>query len=208
MGSSIEEELVMIRKHVLFIKILRIKKSSKELFEQATASVAPKLEMCPYCETKGCCSVHGYYSRKIIDFVWGKVIRQQVTVLRVICRKCGNTHAVLPDHIIPYNSYGLFFILRLLGEYFAGLHTNEQLCERFGITENQFYKWRYLWKEHKQQWLDMLEEAGISDLSFIKELCCYGMYSDFEIAFIREFSISFLQSHQNPKKQDFSIKKI
>ena len=34
------------------------------------------------------------------------------------CPVCESTHAVLPDFIIPYCSYSLFFILRVLGSYF------------------------------------------------------------------------------------------
>ena len=38
----------------------------------------------------------------------------------------------VPDFIIPYSGYGLFFILRVLAEYFLHLSTIEGLCRRFG----------------------------------------------------------------------------
>ena len=58
-------------------------------------------------------------------------------------------YAILPDIIIPYSSYSLLFILRLLGQYFAKHFTIEQICERYDISQNRFYKWLTLRKSHK-----------------------------------------------------------
>ncbi|MFQ7288271.1 MAG: DUF6431 domain-containing protein [Lacrimispora saccharolytica] len=49
-----------------------------------------------------------------MDFIHGKPVTQEITVLRLVCVSCGHTHAVLPDMIIPYSGYGLFFILLVL----------------------------------------------------------------------------------------------
>ena len=95
----------------------------------------PELETCPICGSTGNCHVHDYYGRSIIDFVTGKQQKSHLCVLRVFCENCQHAHAILPDIIIPYSSYGLFFILRILGEYFSRLYTIEQLCERFGVSQ-------------------------------------------------------------------------
>ena len=158
----------------------------------------PELETCPICGSAGNCHIHDYYGRSIIDFMNGRQERSDLCILRVFCDSCEHAHAVLPDIIIPYSSYSLFFVLRLLGEYFAGLSTIEQLCERYAVSLNQFFRWLALWKSHKQEWLGMLDDNDISDFAFLKDLAMRNSYSSFSMAFIRQQCHSFLQSHRNP----------
>lgn len=188
----------MIRKNLLLCKLIRIKTSSKSLFDSYMALFQPELETCPICGSSGNCHVHDYYGRSIIDFRAGKWEKSDLCVLRVICDSCEHTHAILPDIIIPYSSYGLLFILRLLGQYFAGHFTLEQLCERYHISVNQFYKWLSLWKEHKQAWLGILSDQDTSNVSFLRNFLLSDSFSSFTMGFILRFGYSFLQSHKNP----------
>ena len=68
----------------------------------------------------------------------------RVQIRRVRCGSCGHTHAILPDHIVPYSTYSLQFILRVLAEYFLGLRTVEQLCRRYAISASMLYQWKAL----------------------------------------------------------------
>lgn len=129
-------------------------------------------------------------------------IRQRVknifrSILRLICT-CDHTHAILPDFIIPYSSYGLFFLLRVLAEYFLHLSTVERLCERFSISLSQLRRWLELFRVQKVEWLGILSSVEISALSFLKALSIQPAYSDFASAFVHRFAKSFLQSHRNP----------
>lgn len=162
------------------------------------AKFQPEQETCPICGSTGNCHIHDYYSRSIIDFRNGHPKKDTLCVLRVFCDSCEHAHAILPDLIIPYSTYSLFFILRLLGEYFAGLCSVERLCEKFGITLNQLYKWLTLWKTHKLEWLGLLADAEVSDKAFLKSIVSSDGYSAFSMEFIRRLRISFLQSHANP----------
>lgn len=162
------------------------------------SSYRPELDTCPWCGAKGDCSVHAYYGRGITDFIGGQPARHDITVTRVMCGSCGHTHAILPDIIIPYSGYGLFFILRVLAEHFLRLSAVEKLCERFQITRNQFYKWLRLWKAQKEEWLGMLLSMETSGRSFLRSLLRMPCYSDFASGFVRRFARSFLQSHKNP----------
>ena len=157
----------------------------------------PGLQTCPCCGARGTCRIHAYYGRSLVDFIGGKPLRHDLCILRIICT-CGHTHAILPDFIIPYSGYGLFFILRLLAEYFAHLYSVEQLCERFSITKNQLYRWLELWNIQKQEWLGVLSSLETSPLAFLKALVTDPCYSGFASAYVRRFAKSFLQSHQNP----------
>ena len=158
----------------------------------------PELETCPICGSAGNCHIHDYYGRSIIDFQDGTQKKSDLCVLRVFCDSCNHAHAILPDIIIPYSSYSLFFVLRILGEYFSDLYTIEQLCERYGISRNQLFKWLALFRSHKQEWLGLLSDAEVSDFSALKILTSVDSFSSFPMEFIRRSSRSFLQSHRNP----------
>lgn len=169
----------MIRKNSLFCKIIRIKKTSIQLFNESMQSYSWKNETCPWCGSKGSCVFHDTYTRSMTDFMHGKTIYGEACVIRLRCTSCGHTHAILPDVIIPYSVYGLFFILRVLAEYFLHLRTVEGLCARFGISVSMLYRWRGLFLSHKQLWLGVLDSAQTTPSKFIKWLCFLAQYSAF-----------------------------
>lgn len=196
----------MIRENSLFCKLIRIKTSSKYLFDSFMDGFRHELQTCPCCGAKGSCRIHAYYDRSLVDFMAGRSVRHSLCILRLIC-SCGHTHAILPDFIVPYSGYGLFFILRVLAEYFLRLTTVERLCERFSITPAQLYRWLGIFRAQKEEWLGILSSIEASALSFLKALLTLPVYSHFASAFVRRFSMSFLQSHKNPapyRRQAFS----
>ena len=161
-------------------------------------SFHPERETCPICGSSFACRIHAYYGRRIIDFIHGKPVIQEVTVLRLVCESCGHTHAVLPDMVIPYSGYGLFFILRVLAEAFLRRSSLECLCERFCITMNQLYKWKQLFSRHKREWLGILENSETSGLDFLLEIVQLPEFSLFSGSFTDKTAYSFLQSHKTP----------
>ena len=108
------QHTVMIRKFTLFCKLISIKTSSQSIFSSAMKTFIPGLEVCPHCGSKGNCVPFAYYDRHLVDFIHGHVCDTPIRVLRVQCSSCQHTHAILPDVIVPYASYSLFFILRVL----------------------------------------------------------------------------------------------
>ena len=122
----------MIRKNLLFCKITRIKTSSKSLFDSYMSRFKPGQETCPVCGSLGNCRIHAYYGRHLMDFISSKPVKSDICVLRVCCGSCGHTHAILPDVVVPYSGYSLFFLLRLLGEYFSGLFMSKNCVKDLG----------------------------------------------------------------------------
>ena len=157
----------------------------------------PELQTCPCCGARGSCRIHAYHGRSLVDFISGAPVRHSLCITRLICT-CGHTHAILPDFIIPYSGYGLFFILRVLSEYFLRISTVERLCERFSITLFQLQRWLDLFRAQKEEWLGVLSSMETSAFPFLKALLTQTAYSDFASAFVRRFAKSFLQSHKNP----------
>ena len=159
----------MIRENSLFCKLIRIKTSSNALFDFVMKGFRPELQTCPCCGAKGSCRIHAYYDRSLVDFIDGAPIRHSLCILRLVCC-CGHTHAILPDFIIPYSTYSLFFILRILAEYFLHLSTVEKLCGRFSITSGQLRRFLKLFQLHMEEWLGLLASLETSSLSFLKAL--------------------------------------
>ena len=119
-------------------------------------------------------------------------------ILRVICSCCGHTHAILPDPIIPYDSYSLFFILRALADYFLHSGTISSICDRFCITPMQLYRWKALYQDHRREWQGLLRSVEQDLLHSLKELVHLDPFSSFTKDFFQKTSMSFMQSHKNP----------
>lgn len=188
----------MIRHWTLFCKLFSLKKSSLELYAEYTAYPAGLGMACPICGSKGNCVPHGSYKRILIDVEQGKVSYGSVEIKRVRCKSCGHTHAILPDYIVPYTTYSLLFILRVLAVHVLGSETVEQLCRRYGISPSMLYEWKALFQTHKKLWLGVLEDQETSSAEFIHRLLALPSYSnDFSRLFYRKITVSFLQRHKN-----------
>ena len=162
------------------------------------ADFRPEKETCPYCGASHTCQFHASYDRNLIDFISGRPVYHNICICRVICGSCGHTHAILPDLVIPYSTYGLFFILRVIAEYLTGRNTVGQLCSRFDISHSMLYHWLELFDSHKRDWLGALTSVEVSSMDFLRCLCSAPAFSDLASAFVLLTSFSFLQSHRNP----------
>ena len=188
----------MIRKNLINCNLIRIKSSTKSLFDSCMDSFVLHEEECPHCHRKGDCHVHAYYHRFAVDFVKGQQIFHRLRILRVKCSCCGHTHAILSDPIIPYASYSLFFILRVLADYFRHAGSVIIICDRFGITPMQLYRWKALYQNHRREWQGLLRSIEQDLLSSLKELVCLNPFSSFAKKFFLKTSMTFMQSHKNP----------
>ncbi len=154
-------------------------------------------ETCPCCSSKGNCIIHGYYHRSIVDFQDDKPTTALLRVLRVKCTSCGHTHAVLPDFIVPYLSYGIRFILQVLAEFFSHVMTVAALCAKYAINPRVLYRWIRTFYSHKELIISRIDLSATPDHSFVQGILS-AEYSPFSMQFILKTSFSFLQSHRNP----------
>ena len=76
---------IMIRENSLFCKLVRIKSSSKILFDSFMAGFRSELQTCPCCGVKGSCRIHAYYDRSLVDFIGGTQVRHSLCIMRLIC---------------------------------------------------------------------------------------------------------------------------
>ena len=69
-----------------------------EIYGKVSASL-PIYRLSCSCGHAGCLVRHGYYRRRLKTRQGTIVLR----ILRVKCKECGRTHAILPELIVPYS---------------------------------------------------------------------------------------------------------
>ena len=185
--------ILMIRKFTLFCKLNSINNSDFCLFKNAQDSFVISSEICPTCGARHLCSFHASYERNMIVLENSAVVCHNVSISRVICSSCGHTHALLPDVLIPYGSYSLFFILSIVRLYFLHSYTVEKLCSLYSISISTLYAWVCLFHKQKALWLGTLSDVETSSLSF---LCILMDAPSFPMDFFHSFRFSFLQQYR------------
>ena len=193
----------MIRENALFCKLFHHKKTAYQIFEETIGEYREDLMLCPHCGCRGKCVAYGSYERNLIDYAHKKVECKTIRVPRVICQNCSDTkrkctHAILPDCIVPYSEYSLFFILKVLFEYHSHRKLKE-VCEKYMISPVQIYRWKRMLQKHMGEWLGILKAGEKTGRDFLVDISRLNKYSeDFGEPFLRRTTRSFLQSHANP----------
>ena len=188
----------MIRAFTIFCKLNFIKLSAMELFTEAMRDFSKdKLSTlvfpCPFCGTKHPhWSEFASYERDLISYEKSLAVTYKITVSRIICSSCGHTHAILPEIIIPYSSYSLIFILKVLRDYYLSHMTVQQLCDKYTIAASTLYSWKQLFLLHKKLWLCVLEDAVTKPLTFLSSLPSAAT-SDELACFFQSQARSFMQ---------------
>jgi len=183
----------MIRKFTLFCKLNSINNSDFRIFKNAQDSIVIALEVCPVCGAKHLCSFHASYERDMIVIENSSVVCHNISISRVICSSCGRSHALLPDVLIPYGSYSLFFILRVLRLYYLHSYTIVKLCLLYSISISTLYAWVHLFQKQKALWIGFLSNLETSALSFLTLLMDT---TSFTVKFFQSFHFSFLQQYR------------
>jgi len=194
---------IMIRVFELFCKLNMINISAKDLFLQAMAEFQPHDHKCPFCSAEHPdWKKHAVYERYLISFESGRNVSYLITIVRYRCSSCGHTHAILPEFVIPYQSYSLLFILSVMRDYYIGSLTVADICEKYDIAVSTLYSWKELFLRHKKVWLGLLDDACTSSLQFLDSLFRNHLHT------LKEFfllaGVSFLQGPSHIKKAYFA----
>ncbi|WP_241423554.1 DUF6431 domain-containing protein [Candidatus Contubernalis alkaliaceticus] len=139
----------------------------------------------------------------MISFEKGCSVTYRVTIIRYRCSSCGCTHAILPECIIPYQSYSFLFIIAVMRDYFTSFLTIQGICAKYGISVSTIYSWKKLFLRHKKIWIGLLEDACTSSLQFLDCFFnCSLLYTLKE--FFLTANISFLQGSSHMRKAHFA----
>ena len=117
-----------------------------------------------YVQFTSSCIRHGYYERSYL-LTAGDLVGEgtKIRILRVKCKHCGRTHAILPEEIAPYLPFSTVFIFPVLRLYYEKKETIESICSRFQIAIPQLYRWKNRFEKQKDQFLGALESAKHED---------------------------------------------
>ena len=96
---------------------------------------------CNHCHWRGTCIRHGYYWRSYLLSV-GDLTGSRIRILRVKCKHCGKTHAILPEEIVPYLPFSTVFMFPILRQYYRREQSVEAVCMHFQIAIPQLYRWK------------------------------------------------------------------
>ena len=126
---------------------------------------------CPTCSCPGALVKHGYYKRTVII----NGIKQRVTILRVKCKSCGKTHALLPSFIIPYLQTSLRDAMLIINNT---------------IDSNRYYYKKNLIRKSYKKWINRVLSV-FSSLSH-----AFLNLNNLVIQCSIHFQLCFLQNHK------------
>ncbi len=162
---------------------------------------------CNNCHKHGECIRHGYYKRRYLLTAEDVLAGTQIRILRVRCKHCGKTHAILPEEIVPYLGFTATFIGSALKRYYTRTNcadivrkeTVETICGDMAIEVPQLYRWKKRFEEQKDRYLGVLESARYSARRAIVWLTERKDYvTEFSGKYLRWTEKIPMQSHANP----------
>lgn len=155
---------------------------------------------CNNCHLKGTCIRHGYYERSYLLSVGDLMgAGTKIRILRVKCKHCGRTHAILPEEIAPYLPFSTVFIFPVLQQFYEKKKTVEAICRDFQIAVPQLYRWKDRFERQKELFLGVLESAkygGEKALTWLSHLQDYG--AEFAGKYLSLTEKMPMQQHANP----------
>lgn len=185
-------------------------KSSSALIRAYSAFIA-MLNMftleCNNCHRRGECIRHGYYKRGYLLTAEDILAGTRIRILRVRCKHCGRTHAILPEEIVPYLRFTATFIGAALNRYYTRIpredcirkESAEKICLDLAIEVPQLYRWKKQFEEQKDRYLGVLESARYSAgraMEWLMERKDYVV--EFAGKYLRSTEKIPMQSHANP----------
>jgi len=162
---------------------------------------------CNNCHRRGECIRHGYYERGYLLTAEDVLAGTRIRILRVRCKHCGRTHAILPEEIIPYLRFTATFIGSALSRYYtrtfcddcARKETAESICLDLAIEVPQLYRWKKRFEVQKDRYLGVLESARCSATKAMEWLMERKDYvTEFAGKYLRKTEKIPMQSHANP----------
>ena len=112
-------------------------KSYKEKIKENTLFIFYK---CPKCGAMHCFIRHGTYVRNVIYYEEGTgIVECKLEILRVKCKSCNSTHAILPYDIIPYSIYSYSYILNALYSHYVNNESVLNISKKKKISFQLIY---------------------------------------------------------------------
>lgn len=119
---------------------------TEKLYKEITAKL-PLYRLRCSCGHAGCFVRHGYYRRRLKTRA-GTIV---LSILRVKCKECGRTHAILPEIMVPYSQIPADLQQCMLLYPLGSEELNKLMNGNSDITESNILairsRYRRRWKE-------------------------------------------------------------
>lgn len=151
--------------------ILNSEKSNykmKELLEMYNKDLITANLECPHCNSSKLIK-WGTYKRNIYYVENEKIEHEIITVLRVKCKTCNRTHALLIEYIIPYKQHLLDVILHALED--------TEVIKQYKFSEDTINRWRKQFNKFLSYLRTMLSKVNEIIAYIINHI--FEVYEDF-----------------------------
>ena len=128
------------------------------------------------CGHAGCLVRHGYYSRRLKTLGETIILR----ILRVKCKECGRTHAILPEVVVPYSQIPADLQQYMLLYPLGSPELEELMQSNCDITESNILAVR---SRYRRNWKERLLTMGMRVQTDIVDLI-KGSFSVFHRQFM------------------------
>ena len=120
------------------------------------------------CGHAGCLVRHGYYRRKLKTADGTVTLR----ILRVRCKECGRTHAILPECVVPYSRIPVDIQQKMITHRLGDPELEDLMTCNPDITESDVLRTR---RSFKRYWRQRLLSIGIDIAAQITQIIgkCY-----------------------------------
>lgn len=125
---------------------------SQEIYDEIIGNLEIMRLSCT-CGHSGCLERHASYSRSLRIF-GEKIVIQ---ILRVRCRECGRTHAILMSIMVPYSQIPYTDQQSIVAGYENGEKSSEILNRNWLIDEREI---SYIICRYKKHWKERLASIG------------------------------------------------
>lgn len=148
---------------------------SQDFYNKTIDSLDLNLIPCT-CGHSGCLIRYGSYRRNIR--LSDEVL--SLSVMRVYCKECRHTHALLLSSMIPYSQIPLAFHVRLIDAYEQQQNLQSILDEQYCIDENNL---KSIIRSYRLHWRERLR----STMLFLSDvhLLISGCFSSFSRQFMQ-----------------------
>ncbi|MCQ2511108.1 MAG: DUF6431 domain-containing protein [Lachnospiraceae bacterium] len=156
----------MINVKCLLGKLFLIHRSDIELFHTYNSQKISG-NPCPICGHSSGFADHSWYER---DFVYedkGVIKNQRVKIRIVRCKYCSKLHSILPDVAVPFSSFSLLFILKVIRAYLMKKDTVSNICERWQIAPATLYSWVRRFHEQFRAWQKIVSCHASDPIEFV-----------------------------------------
>lgn len=117
--------------------------------------------MCPCCGSKNSLTRHAKYERYICLFENNVFVCHTITILRLKCKSCNTTHAILPVNVIPYKIFSFTIIRICLTKYFIEGMSGPEISLMYKISVQMVYLFIKEYRDEQASCINFLRANNI-----------------------------------------------